>query len=156
MQIGRGQQLRCIVEHADDGDAASEPEFLYPPDYGSSLRRLARQPQPRCRIVPPRDRPGGEQALPTAISRQRVVEITSGDAASSRSASLASASISRASFRVDSVRGGSSGTPGGTSRIRSRGNPAASNSRRAAGLAAAKTAPRWQLRCRLPPRYART
>ena len=41
------------------------------------------------------------------------------------------------------MRGGDSGTPKGTSKIRSLGYPAASNSRRAAGLLATK-APRPQ------------
>ena len=79
-----------------------------------------------------------DQAAKVAPSRgplaSRPVETTSGDSAGSCSAEFDSASRSRAAACVSAVRGGDRGTPVWTSKIRSRGYPAASNSRRAAGL----------------------
>ena len=139
------KQALNVVEHADQAHAPAQAQGLDPLRDGRRRGRFAGQPQPGSDLLPGHDRPGSQELFPAAArcqptrrDHQRRV------CAASCSAEFDSASRSRASACVCCVRGGDSGTPRGTSKIRSRGYPAASNSRRAAGLSATKACARRQ------------
>ena len=96
-------------------------------------------------LLPGHDRPGGQELLPAAArceptrrDHQRRLRPQAAAQGSTRPAAPAPRPGSAC------VRGGDSGTPRGTSKIRSRGYPAASSSRRAAGLLATKACARRQ------------